>query len=176
MDIGGIIMAEEEKEGTEAEPEPKKKSPIILIAVLVIVGLALAAGISFFVTTKLMADTATEGGANKFHDPGVFVKLGDPKDGILVNVGGQKAGKFLKTSIILEMNPGKKEIIEEGKILPVAETKIMDLVLQVLRSAKMDEFDATKQDDLKKKLKEEINGVLGEGSVYDIYITSFLLQ
>ncbi|MBR4696539.1 MAG: flagellar basal body-associated FliL family protein [Selenomonadaceae bacterium] len=169
-------MAEEEKEGTEAPPEPKKKSPIILIAVLVIVGLALAAGISFFVTTKLMADTATEGGATKFHDPGVFVKLGDPKDGILVNVGGQKAGKFLKTSIILEMNPGKKEIIEEGKILPVAETKIMDIVLQVLRSAKMDEFDATKQDDLKKKLKEEINGVLGEGSVYDIYITSFLLQ
>lgn len=170
-------MADEEKDVEDAAPEPKKKSPIILIAVLVIVGLVLAAGISFFVTTKLMADTASEGGGNaKFHDPGVFIKLGDPKDGILVNVGGQKAGKFLKTSIILEMNPGKKDIILEGQILPVAETKIMDIVLQVLRSAKLDEFDAMKQDDLKKKIKEEINGVLGEGSVYDVYITSFLLQ
>ena len=169
-------MADEEKDIEEAAPEPKKKSPIILIAVLVIVGLVLAAGISFFVTTKLMADTAADGGASKFHDPGVFVKLGDPKEGILVNVGGQKAGKFLKTSIILEMNPGKKDIILEGKIQPVAETKIMDTVLQVLRSAKMDEFDAAKQDDLKKKIKEEINGQLGEGSVYDVYITSFLLQ
>lgn len=168
-------MAEEEKE-PEVAPEPKKKSPIILIAVLVVVGLALAAGISFFVTTKLMADTASEGGAAKFHDPGVFIKLGDPKDGILVNVGGQKSGKFLKTSIILEMNPGKKEIIHEGAIVPVAETKIMDIVLQVLRSSKMEEFDATKQDDLKKKIKEEVNGVLGEGTVYDVYITSFLLQ
>ena len=174
--MGGNAMADEEKE-IEAEPEPKKKSPIILIAVLVIVGLVLAAGISFFVTTKLMADTAVDGGSSsKFHDPGVFVKLGDAKEGILVNVGGQKAGKFLKTSIILEMNPGKKDIIEEGKILPVAETKIMDTVLQVLRSAKLEEFDAAKQDDLKKKIKEEINGQLGEGSVYDVYITSFLLQ
>ena len=74
------------------------------------------------------------------------------------------------------MNPGKKDIIAEGKVLPVAETKIMDTVLQVLRSAKLEEFDATKQDDLKKKIKEEINGQLGEGSVYDVYITSFLLQ
>ena len=170
-------MADEEKEVESPEPAPKKKSPIILIAVLVIVGLVLAAGISFFVTTKLMADTAMEGGgSNKFHDPGVFIKIGDPKEGILVNVGGQKAGKFLKTSIILEMNPGKKDIIAEGKVLPVAETKIMDTVLQVLRSAKLEEFDATKQDDLKKKIKEEINGQLGEGSVYDVYITSFLLQ
>jgi len=169
-------MADEEKE-VEAESEPKKKSPIILIVVLVVVGLVLAAGISFFVTTKLMADTAVESGAsNKFHDPGVFVKLGDAKEGILVNVGGQKTGKFLKTSIILEMNPGKKEIIEEGKLLPVAETKVMDTVLQVLRSAKLEEFDASKQDDLKKKIKEEVNGQLGEGSVYDVYITSFLLQ
>ncbi|MBQ1335842.1 MAG: flagellar basal body-associated FliL family protein [Selenomonadaceae bacterium] len=170
-------MADEEKEVESAEPAPKKKSPIILIAVLVIVGLVLAAGISFFVTTKLMADTAMDtGSSNKFHDPGVFIKLGDQKEGILVNVGGQKAGKFLKTSIILEMNPGKKDIIAEGKVLPVAETKIMDTVLQVLRSAKLEEFDATKQDDLKKKIKEEINGQLGEGSVYDVYITSFLLQ
>ena len=169
-------MADEEKD-TEAAPEPKKKSPIILIAVLVIVGLVLAAGISFFVTTKLMADTATEGGSNtKFHDPGVFVKLGDPKEGILVNVGGPKGGKFLKTSIILEMNPGKKDIIVEGQIQPVAETKIMDIVLQLLRACKLEEFDATRQDDLKKKIKEEVNGTLGEGSVYDVYITSFLLQ
>ena len=172
-------MADEKKEAApEAAPpeEKKKKSPIILVVVLDIIGLALACGISFFVTTKMMADTATESSVSEHHDPGKFVKLGDAKEGIMVNVGGVKAGKFLKTSIILEMNPGKKDIIAEGKVLPVAETKIMDTVLQVLRSAKLEEFDATKQDDLKKKIKEEINGQLGEGSVYDVYITSFLLQ
>ena len=48
--------------------------------------------------------------------------------------------------------------------------------MQLLRSAKLDEFDAAKQDELKKKLKDELNERLGQGSVYDVYITSFLLQ
>lgn len=171
-------MADEEKEEEVAE-EPKKKSPIILVVVLVLVGLVLAGGISFFVTTKLMAGSAGDGGGGEVRhsDPGIFVKLGDPKEGILVNVGGARAGKYLKTSIILEMNPGKEaNVTEEGKLQPVAETKILDVTLQLLRSAKMEEFDATKQDDLKKKLKDELNAALGSGSVYDVYITSFLLQ
>ena len=170
-------MADEEKDTEEvAEEEPKKKSPIILVVVLVLIGLVLAGGISFFITTKMMAETATES-VNEHHDPGKFIKLGDAKEGILVNVGGQKAGKFLKAGIVLEMNPGKKDnLTEEGALLPMAETKILDTTMQILRSAKLDEFDANKQDELKKKIKDELNTKLGPGSVYDVYITSFLLQ
>lgn len=168
-------MADEQK-GAEAAPEEKKKkSPIILVVVLVLVGLVLAGGISFFITTKMMADTASDS-VSEHHDPGTFIKLGDAKEGIMVNVGGQKAGKFLKAGIVLEMNPGKKDNIEEGKLQPMAETKILDTTMQILRSAKLDEFDASKQDDLKKKIKDELNTKLGAGSVYDVYITSFLLQ
>ncbi len=167
-------MADEEKE-QEAAPEEKKKSPIVLVVVLVLVGLILAGGISFFVTTKMMSNPQNES-VNEHHDPGVFIKLGDAKEGILVNVGGQKAGKFLKASIVLEMNPGKKDNIVEGVLQPMAETKILDTTMQMLRSAKLDEFDAAKQDELKKKLKDELNERLGQGSVYDVYITSFLLQ
>lgn len=168
-------MADEQK-GAEAAPEEKKKkSPIFLVIILVLVGLVLAGGISFFITTKMMADTASDS-VSEHHDPGVFIKLGDAKEGIMVNVGGQKAGKFLKAGIVLEMNPGKKDNIEEGKLQPMAETKILDTTMQILRSAKLDEFDATKQDDLKKKIKDELNTKLGAGSVYDVYITSFLLQ
>ncbi|MBR6267213.1 MAG: flagellar basal body-associated FliL family protein [Selenomonadaceae bacterium] len=172
-------MADEEKD-TEAQDEPKKKSPIILVVVLVLVGLVLAGGISFFVTTKMMADTAMDsggGGESRHHDPGVFVKLGDPKEGILVNVGGPRAGKYLKTGIVLEMNPGKQDNVnEEGKLQTMAETKILDTIMQILRASKIEEFDADKQDELKKKIKDELNSQLGSGSVYDVYITSFLLQ
>ena len=169
-------MADEEKDDEVAEEEPKKKSPIILVVILVLIGLVLAGGISFFITTKMMAETATET-VNENHDPGKFIKLGDAKEGILVNVGGQKAGKFLKAGIVLEMNPGKKNnMTEEGALLPEAETKILDTTMQLLRSAKLDEFDANRQDELKKKLKDELNNKLGQGSVYDVYITSFLLQ
>ena len=169
-------MADEEKDTEEVAEEPKKKSPIVLVVILVLVGLVLAGGISFFITTKMMADTATEQ-VNEHHDPGKFIKLGDAKEGIMVNVGGQKAGKFLKTGIVLEMNPGKKSnLTEEGALLPEAETKILDTTMQILRSAKLDEFDATRQDELKKKIKDELNNKLGPGSVYYVYITSFLLQ
>ncbi|MBO6179659.1 MAG: flagellar basal body-associated FliL family protein [Selenomonadaceae bacterium] len=172
-------MADEEDVDVDEAPEPKKKSPIILIVVLVLVTIAICVGVAAFITTTLMSNAAIEQAnspAAMHHDPGVFKQLGDEKEGILVNVGGQKAGKFLKTKIILELNPGKKDVVVEGVVSPVADTKMMDTVLQVLRSSKLDEFDASKQDELKKKIKEEINGVLGEGTVYDVYITSFLLQ
>lgn len=169
-------MADEQKNTETAPEEKKKKSPVILIVVLVLVGLVLAGGISFFITTKMMANNASDS-VSEHHDPGTFIKLGDAKEGIMVNVGGQKSGKFLKAGIVLEMNPGKKDnLTEEGKLQPMAETKILDTMMQILRSAKLDEFDATKQDDLKKKLKDELNSKLGAGSVYDVYITSFLLQ
>ena len=170
---------EEEAEGGE---QPKKKSPIILIAVLAVVGLALAAGISVFVTTQIMAN-ATHGDGDEDedgkHEPGIFLQLGDPKEGILVNVGGPRGGKFLKTTIVLEMNPNKKSVINEDTkaFNPDAEIKIMDTTLQFLRATKIEDFDAEKQDELKKQLKDAINAEFGGSSaVFDIYIKSFLLQ
>lgn len=168
-------MAEEEK---DEAPEPKKKSPIVLVVVLVVVGLLLATGIAFFVS-KMAVESATadSGDSGRHGDPGVFIKLGDPKEGILVNVGGPRSNKYLKAGIVLEMNPGKKDNLNEAGVLqPEANTKILDVTMQFLRSTKIEDFDATKQDDLKKQLKDLLNSELGAGSVYDVYITSFLLQ
>lgn len=180
-------MPDEEKEveTTAAPPPPaqsSKKKTIIMIVVLVIVGLALAAGISLFVVTKVMGDIP--GGSEesdsgpRYHDSGVFIKLGDPKEGILVNVGGPRSGKFLKASIIVEYNPGKKSVINEDTkaLQPDAQVKVDDVATQFLRSASIEDFDADKQDEFKKQLKDALNAALGGGSVYDVYITSFLLQ
>ncbi len=172
-------MADEEKEVETSAEQPKKKSPIILIVVLVIVGLVLAVGISTFVMKQMMADANEEDfDENKHHDPGIFLKLGDPKEGILVNVGGPRGGKYLKAGIVLEMNPGKKSVVnEETKSFnPDAEIRVMDITTQFLRSIPIEDFDAQKQADLKKQLKEALNAELGSAAVYDIYITSFLLQ
>ena len=183
-------MADEEKdlegEGTAAPAVPSTKSKnktIIMVAVLVIVGLALAAGISLFVVTKVMGDIPggsgdEEGVGQRYHDPGVFVKLGDPKEGILVNVGGPRSGKFLKASIIVEFNPGKKVVIngDTNSLYPDAEIKVNDIATQFLRSTAIEDFDADKQEEFKKQFKDALNMALGSGSVYDVYITSFLLQ
>ena len=182
-------MAEEQKdaaaEAAAAPPAQSKKKMIILIVVLVIVGLALAAGISLFVVTKFMADVPGGGSEHeeedvgpRYHDPGVFVKLGDAKEGILVNVGGARSGKYLKASIIVEFNPGKKAVINEDThaLQPDAEVKVNDVATQFLRATKIEDFDADKQEEFKKQLKDELNMALGSGAVYDVYITSFLLQ
>lgn len=171
-------MADEEIE-EEQEEETKSKSkkfPIIIVAVLIVVGLVLAGGISYFITTQVMSNNSDAGGAPVHHDPGTFVKLGDAKEGIIVNVGGIKSTRFLKVGIVLELNPGKTDVIADGKVTEVADTKIMDTTLQILRTVKIEELDANKQDDLKTRLKQDINKAIGEGSVYDVYITSFMLQ
>ena len=101
-----------------------------------------------------------------------------PKEGVLVNVGGPRAGKYLKAGIVLEMNPGKKSVMnEETQALhPDAQVKIDDITTQFFRALKIEELDAANQDELKKQLKDALNAELGSGAVYDIYITSFLLQ
>lgn len=154
--------------------ETKKKSPVLMIAALVIVGLILAGGISYFVTTKVMTDSVGSKAAAR--EPGIFVKLGDPKTGIIVNIGGVKSGRFLKVGIVLEMNPGDKNNFTEGKINTAAETKVLDSVVQMLRAQNIDEFEPAKQDALKQQLKAELNKQLGDGSVYEVYITNFVFQ
>ena len=173
-------MAEEKEE--QAAEQPKQKSPmlmmIVVVVVAVLVAVAAAGGISYYIFSQAESPSHAEdgGGGGTHRDPGVFYKLGDPKEGILVNVGGGRAGKFLKAGIVLELNPGKSENVVDGKVGSVAETKILDTTMQFLRAAPLEEFDASKQDALKKQLKDALNERLGQGSVYDVYITSFLLQ
>ena len=96
----------------------------------------------------------------------------------MVNVGGPRAGKFLKAGIVLELNPNKKSVINEetNDLQPEARIKIMDMTMQFLRATKIEDFDAEKQAELKKQLKDALNAEFGSSAVYDIYITSFLLQ
>ncbi len=169
-------MADEEKTEETAPAGGGKKFPIVIIVALILVGLVLAGGISYFVTTQFMATGNQAAVETKNHEPGVFVKLGDAKEGIIVNVGGIKSSRFLKVGITIELNPEKEDNVAEGKLQPAAETKIMDTTLQIIRTVKLEELDATRQDDLKEKIKSELNKALGEGSVYDVYITSFMLQ
>lgn len=162
-------MAEEEKTG--------KKSSIMLIAGMVVFGLLLAGGISYFIATKIVADkSADKKAAVVQHDPGVFVKLGDPKEGLVLNIGGVNSGRYLKIGVVVEVKQNKNDPPMGGKTPTPAEVKILDTVVYVLRAQKVEDFDPLKQDQLKELLKNEINKAFGEDKVYDVYITNFVLQ
>ena len=104
-----------------------------------------------------------------------FIKLGDAKEGLLVNVG--KTGKYLKAGIVLEVNTSNKNLFtEDGKFLPIGETAALDTTIKILRNVKLERLDESGQEELKNKIKNELNKKLGENTVYDVYITSFLVQ
>lgn len=153
--------------------EEKKKFPMLMVVAIIVIGLILASGVSYYIASKVI--TGDHAGAVA-REPGVFIRLGDQKDGIIVNVGGVKSGRFVKIGINLEMDPANEASIKEGKLVPAAEAKVMDTVLQVLRSRKIEEFDPDKQENLKVLIKEELNKAVGENSVYEVYITNFVLQ
>lgn len=168
---------EVEEEVSAAEGSPKSgKTKIIMIVVGVLLALAAAGGISYYVVQHFLHSANNPVDPARNHDPGIFVKLGKGDEGLMVNVGGIKGGRFLKIGLVLEMNPGKQDNIKDGKVQPIAETKILDTVLHILRSEKLESFDASRQAELKEKIISELNKTLGVASVYTVYITSFILQ
>ena len=153
----------------------EKKFPMMIVAGMIVFGLLLAGGISYFIATKIVSDKAVDKKAVQ-HEPGVFMKLGDMKDGLIINIGGLNSGRYLKVGIILELKPDSKPVTASGKMPSPDEIKILDTAVSVLRSQKIEDFDPLKQEQLKELLKNEINKAFGDEKVYEVYITNFVLQ
>ena len=153
--------------------EGGKKFSVAMIVALVVIGLALAGGISYFIATRIVND---QGVRQSVRGPSTLMKLGDPKEGLIVNIGGVNSGRYLKISIILEVKSDRKQQETAGKSQSPEEIKMLDTVIHTLRSLKTDEFEPSKQDRLKDLLKQEINKNLGEERVYDVYVTNLVVQ
>ncbi|EAX48657.1 flagellar basal body-associated protein FliL [Thermosinus carboxydivorans Nor1] len=151
-----------------------RKIPLFMIIALIVVGLVLAGGVSYYIATKVIASQTTE--KKQAREPGTFIKLGDPKEGLILNIGGVNSGRYLKIGIILEVKPDKKAPPKEGKNPSPDEIKMLDTVIFVLRSQKVEDFEPAKQEALKELIKNEVNKALGEERVLDVYITNFVLQ
>ncbi len=165
----------EDVNAEETAKKPKSKKTMILIIVLVILGLALAAGISYFVTTKLVKKSHLPPVIQK--GPGVYIKVGDAKDGtIIVNVGGVQSNHYLKIGLVLEMNSDDKTNFKDGKLTEAAKAKILDAIMLTLRSESMKDYEANNEEKLKQSLVDSANKALGVASVYNVYITSFILE
>lgn len=152
--------------------ESAKKLSLKLIAGAVVAILILCGGISYYVVTHYFMDNSK----TVQREPGTFLKLGDAKDGLIVNIGSVNSGHYLKIGLVLELNPDKSTPPKEGKTLSPEEVKIQDTVLRVLRSQKPEDFEPAKQEQLKTLLRDEINSTLGRDRVYQVFITTFLLQ
>ena len=114
----------------------EKNYKLMTIAGMIVVGLLLAGGISYFIATKIVSDKAVDKQVVQ-HEPGVFMKIGDMKDGL-------NSGRYLKNGMILELKPDKKAVPASGKMPSPEEIKILDTAVSVLRSQKIEDFDPLK--------------------------------
>ena len=158
-------------EVVEEKVASAKKPIFIYVAVGLVLVLALAGGTAYYVVTNYMGGAKTA----VTREPGFLMKLGDPKEGFIVNIGSATSGRYLKIGVILELKPDKK-LQAAGKTMSPEEIRIQDAVLHVLRSQRVEDYDPQKQDRLKEVIKQEVNKVLGRESVYEVYITNILLQ
>ena len=158
-------------EVVEEKAAPTKKPIFIYVAVGLVLVLALAGGTAYYVVTNYMGS----GKAAAPREPGVLMKLGDPKEGFIVNIGTATSGRYLKIGVILELKPDK-HAKPAGKTLSPEEIRIQDAVLHVLRSQSVADFDPQKQERLKELIKQEVNRVVGREAVMEVYITNILLQ
>lgn len=158
----------------DKEEKPKKKSMMVVI-ILIVVGLILAGGISYLIVSRVVTDKTDEKKITQ-REPGKFIKLGDAKEGLILNIGGVNSGRYLKIGLIVELKPDKNAAPKEGKLPSAEEIRILDTAVNVLRSQKIEAFDPARQDQLKEVLKNELNKTLGDERVYEIYITNFVLQ
>ena len=163
-------MADDELE----EVKPKKKKPIILYVIIgLVVVLELAGGTAYYVVTHYINPKPA------VREPGTLMKLGDPKEGFIVNIGPANSGRYLKIGVILELKPNKDAAADAhgGKGLSPEEIKIQDAALHVLRSQKVEDLDPSKQERLKEAIKQAVNKALEKpDAVYEVYITTLLVQ
>jgi flagellar protein FliL len=151
----------------------EKKKSVMLIVIIIVIGLLAAGGAAYFIATKYLAKNDR---SDKPQEAGVMMKIGDPKEGLVVNVGGVDSGHYLKIGLTLEVKPDENPPAGEGKTASPEEIKILDTVDFVLRSQNIENFAPDKQELLKKLIKDAVNKALGQDKVYNVYITNFVFQ
>jgi flagellar protein FliL len=156
-----------------AEKE-KKGFPMMMLVMILVACCILAGGISYYVVTKFTSEKSSDKVSAR--EPGVIMKVGDAKDGLLINIGGVNSGRYLKIGLMIERKTDTKTQESGGKTQSPEEIKIQDSVVYVLRSQKLEDFEPSKQEQLKEIIKNEVNKALGKDVVMDVYITSFVLQ
>lgn len=175
---------EETGEGEEQKPkrDMSKIYMIVGIIVAVILTLSVAGGISYFLINKMLGNAAVTGAngkvvSRKGDAPGKFVKIGDPKEGVIVNIGGGNSSRYLKVNMIVEIDYDKDKDAKVPKgTIPTDEILVQDAVVKFLRSRKVEDLTPDKQDKLKEDIKKEVDKVIGAGKTYEVYITNFVLQ
>ena len=192
----------EEHAPAEGGEPKKSNLALIIVAVVLVLVLIIGGVVAFFMlsshdehadanatTTEHAAEghdkeaKAEEGhgeeggheGGDKEHKKGAdSVEVGPmfPLTVFIVNLMSDTGGKYLKTTVSLELSDPKLTHEVESK-----KDRIRDYILGILSSKTVEEISTAKgKDDLKSEITEKINGNLKDGEVRNVYFTDFVIQ
>lgn len=150
------------------------KSVLIIIIVLVVVLLGAIGGGFFMLWTKMNTmpgDGATDA-ETAVDSENMPVGTMIPLETFIVNLADKGGKRYLRTKVNLEL--GSSITQEEVELRMV---KIRDKFLMILPAKTFADISSTEgKSALREELIAELNTVLGEESVVNIYFTEFVIQ
>lgn len=177
-------MAEEKetKDGGE-----KKSSSLVLIIVIVLVVLILLVGgvVAYMVLSKggeqppagdpnAQTQTQTQQTEQTAKKSPNDLKVGpiSSLDQFIVNLLSENNRRYLKIKVDLELDKEELKVELDTKV-----PRIRDIIIRVLSSKSIEEISTPKgKEKLKKELLTQINAVLLDGEIMNVYFTDFVIQ
>lgn len=152
---------EEEVKSTTEEKKSKKINPIIIIVLaLVVIGAGSFGGFYLFMQNKDKASTTV-----------VETKVAIA-DGITVNLNDADGKRYLKASVYISYDASDKKSAEE---VTAKQVEIKDRTIFYLKSRVAKDFDASNEAKLKGDLVIELNKIMTEGKIINVYFPGDLL-
>jgi flagellar basal body-associated protein FliL len=169
-------MADKQKKVVKEGPKDGAKGNLLKVIIIVLlVAMLVGGGIfaGYFVAAKMTPTTITKVvKTDKVLNPKSF-SLGED---FLVNIKSEKSSGFLKTKIYIGYDGELKEHEDLPAELEEKKPMLRDSVNSILRSKKPEDFDGTKDEQLKKEIKDKINTLLTKGKVEDVYFYEIIVQ
>ncbi|GEM_PF-1550081 len=137
------------------------KGKVFLIIFGVLIVLIMAGGITFFF---LFWQNVPQDPSEK---PGEIAELGE----FVVNVQHQRSLRIVRTEISLEViGRDSEEALSKNR------AQIRDAIIKVLRGSGEEAIEDPAASNLKEEIIREINSILGEEIVRNVYFTEFVVQ
>ncbi len=138
-----------------------RKGKILVIVLALLLVILIGAGTAFFL---LFWPTAP---IDPSEQRGEITPLGE----FVVNVQHQRSLRIVRTEISLEMVGGDPvETLERNR------PKIRDAIISVLRGSGEEAIEDPTASDLKEQIAGEVNRILGEEKVRNVFFTEFVVQ
>lgn len=162
-------MEDKDKNQEEKESKTKgggiNKKAIVMVVLGVFLLFGIAGGLAYY---YLLLPGLAEAQEPEVQEPEHEYRL----DNYIVNLADSDQRRYLKVSMVLAYQ--EEELEEE---LESRKAQMSDRIIDILRGKKVEDIqndDATNR--IREEVTREINSILKEGSIEEVYFTEFIIQ